>query len=600
MNEKRNKQMLWSILTGVGLLVVFVGSIAGLDAYYNGKTLPNQEFAGVQVGGIDPKLATIIIKERWETLQKAELQLTHGSETQKISLADLGVSFSNFDKPTGKLRVYGKDAALLDLVGALVNQHDVPLYLRTDQIVAETNIYQKFENLYRRENAYFTKNEEGAIFVKPGKAGYELAWENTYDQILAALTKVELPVIELRSTITDHSIAEAALLEHQDQILTLVAKPLILVGEDQQWTYDFRADIDSLRFENWKDEGSHELPYQIVVSPDKWHNFIKTEISPKLDRLPDNVELKLVDNKVEFLGNGIDGQHIEYDKLVGSVTDWLNSTEKTTLEIPLVTEKAEIVADKALEKMGVVGLVATGYTTFYGSHTNRVHNIGVGLNKFNGLIIPAGETFSFNDNLGPVEAYTGYLPELVIKPEGTIPEYGGGLCQVSTTLYRALLNADLPITDRQPHSYAVSYYSQQLGHGLDATIYPGASDLQFINDTGGALVIQSFADGASATFNLYGTPVNKEVSYDGPYISNRTGAPAAVNILDNNMAPGSKKQVEKAHNGFDVLWYLTVKSADGTVEKKEVFSRYKAIPAKYIVGPSPEIAEQPVPAEPNS
>jgi vancomycin resistance protein YoaR len=81
------------------------------------------------------------------------------------------------------------------------------------------------------------------------------------------------------------------------------------------------------------------------------------------------------------------------------------------------------------------------------------------------------------------------LPELVIKKEGTVPEFGGGLCQVSSTAFRAAMNGGLPITQRRNHAYAVQYYAPQ---GTDATIYPGVVDLKFINDTPGDILIWAF------------------------------------------------------------------------------------------------------------
>src|SRR6185369_10179137 len=116
-------------------------------------------------------------------------------------------------------------------------------------------------------------------------------------------------------------------------------------------------------------------------------------------------------------------------------------------------------------------------SNFKGSPKNRRHNITVGVEKMKGVIVPQGAEFSFNEHLGPVDGEHGFLPELVIKKNGTVPEFGGGLCQVSSTTFRAAMTAGLPITQRRNHAYAVQYYSPQ---GTDATIYPGSADLKFI------------------------------------------------------------------------------------------------------------------------
>ena len=164
--------------------------------------------------------------------------------------------------------------------------------------------------------------------------------------------------------------------------------------------------------------------------------------------------------------------------------------------------------------LGINELLAAGESNFKGSPKNRIHNIKVGIEKFKGVIVKPKEEFSFNKFLGPVEAEQGFLPELVIKRTGTVPELGGGLCQVSSTTFRAAMNAGLPITQRKNHAYAVQYYSPQ---GTDATIYPGAVDLKFINDTPGAILIWPYIkDGYTLVFEFYGSRDSRKVTLQKP------------------------------------------------------------------------------------
>ena len=125
-----------------------------------------------------------------------------------------------------------------------------------------------------------------------------------------------------------------------------------------------------------------------------------------------------------------------------------------------------------------------------------------------------GEEFSFNTRLGEVGPQEGYLPELVIKQNKTVPEYGGGLCQVSTTFFRAAILAGLEITERFPHAFAVKYYSPQ---GFDATIYPPHPDLRFKNDTPAHILVQTRIEKTKLYFELYGTNDGRTVKLDGPY-----------------------------------------------------------------------------------
>lgn len=199
---------------------------------------------------------------------------------------------------------------------------------------------------------------------------------------------------------------------------------------------------------------------------------------------------------------------------------------KTTLDILLALGKKQEVSDLVVNEtypkkflsqtnsLGITELVAEGVSGFKGSPNNRRHNIKIGIEKMKGVIIAPGEVFSFNKFLGEVDGENGFLPELVIKRTGTVPEFGGGLCQVSSTTFRAAMNAGLPIVERRNHAYAVQYYAPQ---GTDATIYPGIVDLRFTNDTPGHLLIWPFLkDKDTVVFQFYGTKDSRQVVVDKP------------------------------------------------------------------------------------
>lgn len=192
-------------------------------------------------------------------------------------------------------------------------------------------------------------------------------------------------------------------------------------------------------------------------------------------------------------------------------------SDMTNFELPVVISQPQhSLADS--NNLGIKELVAVGESNFTGSPKNRIHNINVGATKFNGLIVAPGEEFSFNRFLGEVDDKHGFLPELVIKPEGVTPEFGGGLCQVSTTTFRAAMNAGFPILARRNHSFAVQYYSPQ---GTDATIYPGASDLRFTNNLASSLLIRTRVEGRKLFFDFFGTKDDRKVSFDGPVVYDR-------------------------------------------------------------------------------
>jgi len=202
---------------------------------------------------------------------------------------------------------------------------------------------------------------------------------------------------------------------------------------------------------------------------------------------------------------------LNVEKSGEEIVENLKNRRKTIVLAVQIIEP-EITAKKA-DELGIKGLLGRGVSDFSGSPKNRRENIRIGAAKFHGILLKPGEEFSFNKLLGEVGPKQGYLPELVIKRNKTVPEYGGGLCQVSTTAFRAAVNSGLLITDRIQHSFAVKYYNPQ---GFDAAIYPPSADLKFKNDSPEHVLIQTKIEKSKLTFEFYGTSDGREAKVVGP------------------------------------------------------------------------------------
>ncbi|MFH1088605.1 MAG: VanW family protein, partial [Patescibacteria group bacterium] len=204
--------------------------------------------------------------------------------------------------------------------------------------------------------------------------------------------------------------------------------------------------------------------------------------------------------------------------------------------------------------------------------------------KFNNVIIKPDENFSFNKLLGTVDASTGYLPELVIKGDETTPEFGGGLCQVSTTTFRAALDGGYPIIARRNHSYRVSYYEPA---GTDATVYQPYPDFQFLNDTPYHLLIHTYIEGNNLHFDFYSTSTGIRVELEGPRVYDITEPPPPVYIETSTLPEGEQKKIDTAHRGADAILYRHIFDEHGKEIRKDIFkSHYVPWPEKYLVGVS--------------
>ncbi|APD09514.1 MULTISPECIES: VanW family protein [Thermus] len=243
-----------------------------------------------------------------------------------------------------------------------------------------------------------------------------------------------------------------------------------------------------------------------------------------------------------------------------------------------------------LYALGVREHLATGETDFRGSSRERAHNLLLASAKLDGLLLPPG-AFSFNRALGPITEEEGYKEAFVIVGERTEQGVGGGVCQVSTTLFRAFFFAGLPILERHAHSYQVAYYKPP---GLDAAVIQPYKDLKALNDTPGHILVQRSVVGTKLRFHLFGTK-DREVAWEGPFLSERKPPLPPKEIPDPSLPPGVRKQVDFAAEGARVEVRRRVRYADGRVREDRLVSVYRPWGAVYRVGPSPTPKAPPAP-----
>lgn len=244
------------------------------------------------------------------------------------------------------------------------------------------------------------------------------------------------------------------------------------------------------------------------------------DLARKVNRDPADAKFKVEDGKVVTFSEAQPGIILDIEKSLEKITNELdnpnfNSSQK--IELPFESKKSETNYADAND-LGISSLIGQGTSNFKGSPKNRIFNIKVATQRYNGILIKPGEEFSFVKILGEVDAEHGYLPELVIKQGVTEPEFGGGICQVSSTAFRAAIYSGLEITARRNHAYPVSYYNPQ---GMDATVYVPSPDLRFKNNTPNHILIQTSIVGTVLTFNFYGTDDGRKTTVDGPFITEK-------------------------------------------------------------------------------
>mgnify|MGYP001610766393 CR=1 FL=1 len=326
--------------------------------------------------------------------------------------------------------------------------------------------------------------------------------------------------------------------------------------------------------------------------------FQEHVLSDTLDNLSLAINIPVTDALFEFRSGKVtafrlskDGREIdlaETKKRFGEAVSGIPMSGVSNVIISLpVNPVIPSLTTNSINAFGIKELIGRGYSEFAHSIPGRVHNVALASAKLHGLLIKPGDTFSFNDAIGDISAATGFQPAYVIKDGRTVLGDGGGVCQVSTTLFRAALNAGLPIVDRRAHAYRVGYY-EQAGYkaGLDATVFAPSVDLKIKNDTPGYILIQTKTDTQNMTlaFELFGTNDGRKAELYNHVVGGITPPPPDLFQDDPTIKVGVVKQVDFAAWGAKASFQYKVTHSGEVLQDTSFVSSYRPWQAVYLRG----------------
>lgn len=330
---------------------------------------------------------------------------------------------------------------------------------------------------------------------------------------------------------------------------------------------------------------SPSYKYSIEKLDEKLGPFIE-----KINKLPVDALFDFEDGKVKEFRESENGREVDAEDLNNQILSKakliINNNQQLVI-IPISTKVlVPNLTTEKVNKMGIRELIGTGTSLFQHSIENRIYNVNLAASRLNGILIEPGETFSFVKALGDVSAFTGYKQAYVIENGKTILGDGGGVCQVSTTLFRAALNAGLPINERNAHAYRVSYYEEDSGPGIDATVFVPSVDLKFTNDTKHHILIQTIVDlnELRLTFLLYGTKDGRTSEISKPVVLNQIPAPQPRYEDDPNLPKGVIKQIDFAAAGAKVYFTRIVTRDGKTLIDEKFSSNYRPWQAVFLRG----------------
>ena len=420
------------------------------------------------------------------------------------------------------------------------------------------------------ENAYFSLNNSDLVINKE-KVGKNINFEDVFSQLEKSLQNLNNKDIFITTLSHYPDFFEKDLFEvkAEAEIILKTGESLELIyldnlNKERSWRVEAKDIVSWLEL---KGDSNNKL---ISLNESQIKSYLEENLVPEINKDIVLPKFEMIEEKVSNWQVGKDGQELDLLLSAQKINNsFILQENKIELEIKKISVD-EFVSENNFKIKEIIG---TGHSNFKGSSVNRRHNIKIGADTLHGLLIKPDEEFSLIAALGDIDGENGYRTELVIKDGRTIPEYGGGLCQVGTTMFRTTLKSGLPITMRRNHSYRVSYYEPA---GTDATIYDPWPDFRFINDTGNYILIQSRINGDDMYFDFWGLQDGRKVELTDPVIYNIVKPPDTKYIETDELAPGEEKCTEKSHNGASAYFDYKVTYPEGSTTTPVVERRFSS------------------------
>jgi vancomycin resistance protein YoaR len=581
-------QALIALAGGVALffaLLVFGGM--SYDLLHAGRIYTGVSVAGVDVSGLRPDEAAARIGQRITFPQTGHIVFQFEKQVWGASPGELGLYLDPISSAQAAMRL-GRTGGPLRRVGeqfqAWYGGVDLPPVLIHDQRQAARYLEGIAAQLDRPTVEASLQINGTDVVVSPGQVGRSVDIQATMAPLEAQLTSLSdgiLPVVlhDAPPVILDASAQAEVARRILSQPLTLHI-PNGQEGDPGPWVFDGKALAGLLTIQRVEEQG--KAHYQVELDPAGLRTFLEG-LAPNLARQPQNARFIFNDDtkELEKIQSAVIGRQLNVDASIQQINEKAAQGEH---HIDLSFDYTDpAITDQANAKdLGITELVSSQTTYFYGSSAERIQNIKTAASRFHGVLVAPGETFSMAAVMGDVSLDNGYAEALIIYGDRTIKGVGGGVCQVSTTLFRTVFFGGYPVVERYSHAYRVGYYELNAqGNvnpkmaGLDATVFVPMVDFKFTNDTPYWLLMETYvsAKARTITWKFYSTSDGRKVTWDTTGLQNIVPAPDPLYQENPDLAEGEQRQVDYAADGADVTVTRTV-TRDGQVYFKDSFSTH--------------------------
>ncbi|OIP06029.1 hypothetical protein CO101_01595 [Candidatus Berkelbacteria bacterium CG_4_9_14_3_um_filter_39_23] len=575
------------------IAIIALGSLLlGITNYaYANRVLPRVYLGNEYLGGKTFNEVKKVVETNVSHIGP-KIIFTNGVKSWSIDKVDIGLNVNGSQTATQALD-WGRDDSIIqsfiEQFTLLVKPSNVAVAYTINQAELDKKIESIAQEIDKIEKDATLIVQDGTITEQDAEEGVRLNKEKISGLIARQINTFSSEAIPLPIGIITPKVYREGLSNAKNKLEYLIKNDIELVNKENKYQVSKEQIYEWLDlFASSARTDNRGYVLEVSLNQEKVKAYLVT-LAGTIDQDSVNAKLVFRENKVSVFNPAQKGKKLDTEKALSMIEDALLNAKTQTIELPVAEVEPEI-SDAKINQLGLNEIIGKSTTSFAKSPANRIHNIKNGAAQLSGFLIEPNTEFSVVTRLGEVNDKSGYLPELVIKENRTVPEYGGGLCQVSTTLFRAALEAGLPIIERQNHSYRVSYYEPPVG--LDATVYLPKPDLKFKNNTPGYILVQGYVEENNLTFELYGTKDGRVAKLEGPFTSGYIDPPNPIYTVTDTLTSGETKQIEKAHKGASSVVYYKVFDKDGKEINNQTFkSKYKAWPARFLVGKLPDNTE---------
>ena len=528
--------MLPPLVTLAILTIVLAMILSQYRAEHDGRVLTGVTLNGIDLSGKTAQEAELLLAENAPYLKRDGVVFSDPStdrQWQKTPV-DLGMSFDEKQTVAAAMavgRTGGPLTQARDTFNAWYYGRSISPVIVFDEGKLDQTISELAEDVHQPAVDAAISYQDNAAEFHPGQAGRELDTAELRARLIGPVSdfraaEVELLVHETYPTLYNDS-------EVAQEIQQILSSPMNLYLSEPLDELDLEpVELPQEVLASWlrvdvQDSGDGVLQHSVQVDENAVRHWLR-QFEGQLYREPVNARFYFNDDTSELVlvAPHINGRSLDLDATVDQFLAQVGSSDRS---VPFIMQAIEPAVHSGVTAtdLGITELITQTTTWFYGSTDARKHNIARSAANFFGVVIAPGEEFSFNKYLGSVSEDDGYEEGFIIVGGRTINGIGGGVCQVSTTLYQSAFLAGFPITERWEHGYMLGYYNDGEGPGMDATVFSPIVDMKFINNTPYHLLIENYynEENEALTFKMYSTGMGREVLKTEPVFENVTAGP---------------------------------------------------------------------------